>query len=559
MASIRFPRLLIAGAAFLAACTSKEGATSSASSAGGTMVFALVADPHDVFPPYVGDLAGRLVQDQVFDRLAEIGPELETIGDKDFSPRLATKWTWAPDSLSIGFSLDPRARWHDGKPVTARDVKYSFWAFTDSVVGSTTRPLLANIDSVSIRDSLTPVFWFKKHTPEQFYDVAYQLIIMPEHVYGSIPAKELRTSPLTRTPIGSGRFRFVKWDAGSRLELIADTSNYRGRAKLDRVIIAPADPQTGATQLLKGETDFVEAFPNDRVAELDSSAIARPLIQPVSGYVFMAMNRFDPKSTNRLHPIFSDKRVRRALSMAVDRVAMLHNVFGNTGALSHGPFPSSASYADTTLQLPPFDTTAANALLDSAGWKVDDDGIRTKAGRPLKFNMVVPTTSLPRRRYAVLLQEQFRKIGAQVDLELLDNNACFARVQSGDFDTVLWAFAPDPSAAGTKQVWSTSGIGPSGQNLLRYSNPKVDALLDSSASTFDPQKMKAYTRKAFSQIIADAPAIFLYDLTLVYGINRRVNVAPTRTDEWWANLADWSIPADKRIDRDRIGLRAANP
>ena len=118
------------------------------------MVFALVADPHDVFPPYVGDLAGRLVQDQVFDRLAEIGPELETIGDKDFSPRLATKWTWAPDSLSIAFSLDPRARWHDGKPVTARDVKYSFWAFTDSVVGSTTRPLLANIDSVSIRDSL---------------------------------------------------------------------------------------------------------------------------------------------------------------------------------------------------------------------------------------------------------------------------------------------------------------------------------------------------------------------------------------------------------------------
>ena len=93
---------------------------------------------------------------------------------------------------------------------------------------------------------------------------------------------------------------------------------------------------------------------------------------------------------------------------------------------------------------------------------------------------------------------------------------------------------------------------------MKYSNPKVDALLDSSASSFDPAKMKTYASRAFQQIIDDAPAIFLYDMTLTYAVNRRVTVAPLRTDEWWANLADWSIPPDKRIDRDRIGLGVAS-
>jgi peptide/nickel transport system substrate-binding protein len=94
---------------------------------------------------------------------------------------------------------------------------------------------------------------------------------------------------------------------------------------------------------------------------------------------------------------------------------------------------------------------------------------------------------------------------------------------------------------------------------LRYSNRRVDALLDSAVATFDPAKAKAYAMHAAQLIIDDAPAVWLYDLTYVEAVNRRITVAPTRPDEWWANLADWSIPPGKRIARDRIGLVAANP
>ena len=169
----------------------------------GTMIIAQPVVGGVGFPPLVEDNGGKLVQDLVFDRLAEISDDLRTIGDGGFTPRLAQKWAWAPDSLSIAFSIDPRARWHDGKPVTAADVRYTFRVFTDSVVGSSTAPTLQNIDSVSVRDSLTAVVWFKKRTPEQFYDVAYQLPIVPEHAYGGIAPKDLRTSDAVRRPIGA--------------------------------------------------------------------------------------------------------------------------------------------------------------------------------------------------------------------------------------------------------------------------------------------------------------------------------------------------------------------
>ncbi len=557
---MRFPVLLLGSAVLLSACTSNETSRASAGPDGGTLVIDVPGDAGTLFPPLVSEEVGRMITDQLFDRLAEIDSSLDVIGDKGFAPRLAKSWTWAPDSMSIAFSIDPKARWHDGKPVTASDVVYTFHAFTDPKLSSPSMTLLSNIDSVSVRDSLTPVFWFKKHTPTEFYDVAYQLVIIPEHVYGAVPFDKLATSDVVRHPIGTGRFRFVRWDAGSRIELISDTANYRGRAKVDRVIYTPASPATEMTQVLTGNADFMEAFPSDQVAKLDSSTVARPIVMPLLAYTYMAMNMRDPAAKSRPHPIFSDVRVRRALSMAVDRVGMLHNVFGNNGSLGYGPFPATLSFADTTLPVPPYDTAAAAALLDSAGWRRPASGaVRQKNGRPLRFTLLVPSSSLSRRRYAVLIQEQLRRIGAQVDIDELDPQTMNTRMVNGNFDAVLNLFGTDPAVGGTEQAWATSGIGPMGQNHIHYSNPAVDALLDSASASFDPAKSNAYARRAFATIIADAPAIWLYDWTNVNAINRRITTATMRPDEWWANLADWSIPADKRIARDRIGLAAAAP
>jgi peptide/nickel transport system substrate-binding protein len=549
----------------VAACTSNEGGSKSAASGptGGTLIFASPGDPVSVFPAFLADQVGAPIIDLVFDHLADISNELTTTGDKTFSPRLAKSWTWAPDSLSITYSLDPRARWHDGKPVTAEDVRYSLKVFTDPKTASPIAPLLANVDSASVKDSLTAVLWFKKRTPEQFYDVAYQLYIIPEHVYGSTPLDSLRTSVVARTPIGSGQFRFVQWQPDVRFELEADTANYHGRPLLDRVIFTPTtDPSTRRTQVLTGQADLMQNFPGE-ASVLDSSKVARPLLIPSLQYAFLGMNPYAPKSNNQAHPIFSDVRVRRALSMAVNRVDMLRNVFGDQGLAAHGPFPMILSASDSTVRLPPYDTAAAAALLDSAGWRRGPDGMRAKHGTPLKFSLLMPATSATRHKYSQLLQEQYRRLGAKLVIDAVDLKTYTDRTQpgskAGDFDMAIQAFATDPSPSGMRQNWGTAGIGPQGQNFLRYSNPKTDALIDSISASFDPAMVKQYAKRAFQQIADDAPAIWLYDITEVDAVNRRINVTKTRADGWWHTLAEWSIAPDKRIDRDRIPLGATPP
>jgi peptide/nickel transport system substrate-binding protein len=539
-----------------AACGAEKTGSTSNSSTGGTLIIETLSEPKDLLPPYVADLESRRIQDLVFDHLAEIDSSLNTLDDRTFSPRIAQKWTWAPDSMSIAFSINPKARWHDGQPVTAKDVRYSFNTFVDPKVASPAASLMTNIDSVSVRDSLTAVVYFKKRTPEQFYDVAYQLVLFPEHVYGSIPLENLRTDPKSRAPIGSGRFRFVRWDPG-KIELISDTANYRGRAKLDRLIFVKTDPAAAAAQVLSGEADVMEAFPPEQVPMLDSNKFARGVRVPQLGYSFMGMNRFAPKSTTVPHPIFSDLRMRRALSMAVDREAMVHNVFGpNAQNISHGPFSMAASYADATISPPPYDTAKAGAMMDSSGWRRGPDGMRAKNGKPLRFTLTVGSSGF-RRKYAVLLQSEFKKAGIQVDLDQLDNDAWGDKRVKNDFDAIIDGFNPDPSVAGTRQSWATAGFPPEGQNALRYSNRLVDAMIDSATTTFDHGKSKAYSARAFRQILDDAPAIWLYDISFTNAVNRRINIANLRPDEWWVNIPDWTIDPAKRIDRDRIGLAPA--
>ena len=174
---MRFRLVASAGAALLlAACAGDK----TSGDGGGTLLAGMPSDPSSLFPLLVGDETGKAVTDVLFDKLAQIDDKLTTFGDAGFTPRLAKSWDWSKDSLSITFHLDPAARFHDGTPVTASDVRYTFRIAKDTALGSTFTPLIENIDSVTVVDSLTPVVWFHRRSPTQFYDVAYQLAPVPE-------------------------------------------------------------------------------------------------------------------------------------------------------------------------------------------------------------------------------------------------------------------------------------------------------------------------------------------------------------------------------------------
>ena len=193
------------------------------------LVVSLAADADMLMPPFTATSQGAAISDQIFERLADPDSTLNTIGDRDYRPRLADRWRWAPDSLSIAFHIDARARWQDGVPVTARDVRFSFRVFKDSAAGSIAAPLLSNIDSVSVRDSTTAVVWFHTRTPDEFYAATYSPRILPAHLLDTIAPERWRTSAFGRAPVGSGPYRFVRWAPGTSIELDADTAYRAGR------------------------------------------------------------------------------------------------------------------------------------------------------------------------------------------------------------------------------------------------------------------------------------------------------------------------------------------
>jgi peptide/nickel transport system substrate-binding protein len=537
-------------------CKDVTPTTAGPNDVGGTMVIAGTSEPGTLMPALVASQIDRQITDLLYDRLADIGDDLNTVGDKGFRPQLAERWEWGKDSLSIMFHLNPRARWHDGVPVRASDVRYSVVITKDPALGSTALPLTTNIDSVSVRDSLTAVAWFKRRTPEQFYDLVYQVPIVPEHILGNTPTAQLKTAEVARRGIGSGRFRLTRWDAGQRVELVADTANYRGRAKLDRVVyVVNPDFNSAATRFFAGDGDLFEQLRPEQIVKMRGDTVRRAIRYPTLQYGYLIFNSVDPKQPARPHPIFGDRAVRRALSMAVDRRAMLRNVFDTLGQPLYGPFPRSISVADTTLPQLPFDTARARALLDSAGWTLGADGVRSKNGRRLEFSITTPSSSATRHQYAILLQDAFRRVGAAVKIDESDIASYIAKQNAHGYDTELFTFGTDPSVGGFKQSWSTAGIAKDGANYAAYSNPVVDALLDSATASFDPARTKSYARHAFETIIEDAPAIWLYEPPTVLGLNKRIHGTTMRADGYWSGLADWWIPAAQRTARDKIGLR----
>lgn len=534
------PVLLLGAALALAACG--DARSPERGTAPQSLVIATPADADALVPPLVATTQGKQVMDMVFDYLAALGDSMVVDGDRGFAPQLARSWQWAPDSLSVAFAIDPRARWHDGRPVRAADVRFSFGLYTDPAVGSPHAATFAGIDSVTVRDSLTAVVWWKRRAPEQFYQIAYNLVVMPEHALGAVPRGDLLASDYARQPVGSGRFRMREWRRRDRIELVADSANYRGRPRFDRLVwtIAP-DPAAAALRVLAGEADVLEAVRGDVVQKVAQSERVRGEPYGSLDYGYLVFNQRDAKTPARAHGLFADRAVRLALSHAVDRAAVVRNALDSQGQVALGPVTRAQATADTSLAAPAFDLAAAGRALDSAGWRVDPrDGVRRRDGRPLAFSLLVPSSSGTRMRLAVLLQAQFRTVGAQVEIEPVDGPTFVERVTKGRFDAALNVWRTDPSPAGLRQSWGTVRGNDVGANFGRYASATFDAVVDSAAAEFSPDRRLRLYRRAYEIVLHDAPAIWLYEPRNLAAVSRRVQSVGMRADAWWAHLAEWS-------------------
>ena len=544
--------LTLIAAALLAACSGE----SRTGTGGGTLVVSTASDADNLFPPLIVSSQGRQVAEQIFEPLADIGDSLNVFGDAGYIPRLADSWTWAPDSMSIAFHLNPRARWHDGKPVRARDVQFTVSLCKNPEVAAPIAPLLSNIDSVSVTDSLTPVFWFKHRSAQEFYDAATVVLIVPEHVYGAIPIASLASSDVLRHPVGSGRFRFRRWVPNATIEIVSNPDHYRAPARLDRVIwtIAPGDFGAASTRFLAGDADLFSSVRAEMLGQIAKSPNLRLIQYPGFRFGYMVFNMRDPVNPKLPHPLFRDVALRRAFTMAIDRASLVRNVFDTLAIPSIGPTVRAMGTSDTSIAQIAYDPNMAMHVLDSLGWHPGTDGIRSRNGKQLAFTIMVPSSSKDREKLAVLMQDQFKRVGIKASILSVEPNVFERQQYAHSFDAAIESWLADPSPGGIRENWGSAAAHMEGsKNYGDYANAVFDSRVDSALDALSWPAARILYSRAFKTLIADAPAIWLFEPRNMLGVQKRVHIAALRADAWWAHLADWYVPANEQIPRDHAG------
>jgi peptide/nickel transport system substrate-binding protein len=515
----------------------------------GSIVIVSGQFPGQPVPTLTRGIADNDIADLLFLRLAHLGPTLVTAGDRGFVPELARRWE-RRDSLTLVFELDPRARWHDGTPVTARDIIWSFARAKDPVQAPAHATALRWVQSIVAEGDRRVIVRFAKRYPTQFFDITWQLPVLPAHLLDTIPPASLSTSDFIKSPVGNGPYRFVRSVPGQFVELAAVPTHFLGAPKIDRVIYrAAADGDARINLMLSGEGDGLEQLAlrsqQERfIGNSDFRLIPVPSFQ--IGYALF--NQHDPADRSLPHPILSDSLVRRALVLALDRTTIVASLFGDVASVPEGPASMSLWARTGPAPLARGDSARAAALFIAAGWTDHDgDGVRDKDGHPLHLTLIIPGTSPARRLSAQLIQEQWRHFGVQLEIAPLDFPAYIQRRNDRAFDIDLTVTSQDPNPAGLTQGWSCGG----GTNIGSYCDPAVDSLLTRAEAAVDGGR--EIWQAALRRIDSDAPAAFLFAPANVVAVHRRYDGVVLRPEGLWSGLAAWRVTPGQQLPRDRVG------
>jgi peptide/nickel transport system substrate-binding protein len=479
------------------------------------------------------------IADHLFLRLANLAPGLVTAGDRGFVPQLARQWT-RRDSLTLAFELDPSARWHDGAPITARDVVFTYRRARNSTIA----PRLANatrrIAAVEATGEREVVFRFKEVYSEQLYDATYHVAILPAHLLERLPPTAHAWASYVAQPVGSGPYRWVRREE-QFIELAANHDFFLGRPGIERVIVQVAtSPEARLNLLLAGEADAMDNIPPPitNYGLVRAKRHLRTVAVPSSNLGYLLFNQRDPKDREKPHPILTDRDVRRALVLALDRNLLVRAVLGQYGRVPFGPVSAQLWIRHGAPTPARQDTATARSLLAGRGWvDRDGDGVReNRSGAPLSLDLQVMASSPIRVQMAVMIHEQLRQVGVDVKLARLEPKVWLAQRAKGHFDMLFSSASLDPTPSGLVYSWSCHGPG----NVGRYCDAAADSLLYRAIATrsADREAWHAFLRRVEDNV----PAAFIYSQTYVYGVNRRFGDVVIRPESSWIDLWRWSAP-----------------
>lgn len=508
-----------------------DGGTAAEASRGGTVV---VAGPNDL------DAANSLVSSETYAReilryalfttLLRYGPELE------YRPYLAESWEMLADT-GVVFHLRDDVYWHDGRPTTAHDVAFTYRRAKDPETGFLNAAYFEPWGEVEVVDSFTVRFGFEPHA-EPLAGWPFTAI-MPRHLLGDVPPAELQQAEFNRDPVGNGPFRFVSQRANDRWIFEANPDfpdELGGRPLVDRLIWRVI-PESSAqlAELRTGNVDLMLSARAPQLEDWDPDPRIRSVVKPSRNYAFIGWN-------GQRAPL-DDPRVRRALSMGIDRRDLLETLRGGHGELAVGPVPPFHWAYDPSIEPLPYDPDAARDLLVEAGLRDrDGDGMLEDAtGADFGFALTVPAGSDANRDLAELMTSDLREVGVDAAMRTTEMTTMLADVQSPErrFDAVLLALTSDFQLKLSDMFHSDALGGPF--QLASYSNPEVDDILDQLSGPVDREEARPLFRRLQAIMREEQPWTFLYYYPDLYLMRERVRGVEMDIRGTFVSLPDWSV------------------
>ncbi|HEX7242997.1 MAG TPA: ABC transporter substrate-binding protein, partial [Longimicrobiaceae bacterium] len=459
--------------------------------------------------------------------------------DENFRPvpGLARSWEVNADTSELVLRLRDDVRWHDGVRTTAHDLKLAYDLARNPETGYANSGFWTHYGEATVADSFTLRVKMRPHA--EYMDPWRTFFALPRHVLGEVPAAELKNHPFsTRQPLGNGPFRFVSRVAGQSWTFEANRDHpaeLGGRPYLDRLVVRVVPDATARlTELLTGRVDYYVQVTPQQTPRIKASREARLVAFPFRSYVFIGWNA--------KRPMFRDVRVRRALTMAVDKQGIIDGVMYGYGEVARSSVPSIFWQHDSTAHAGlRYDPEAAKRLLAEAGWRDrDGDGIvENERGEPLRFALKTNQGNQERKDITEVIQANLRSVGVDAQPTLVEFGTLIEQLNTTrDFDAVVmgWVteFRPDDT-----DLFSCDKLDEPYQ-WVAYCDPETERLLDSLPRIVDRAAAKPVWSRYQQKIAEDQPYTFLYFQQRLEGVSSRLrNVRPDArgdfvgVDEWW--------------------------
>lgn len=470
---------------------------------GGDLIIGTGGDPTLFNPLYSNDSISSDIEGMLYVGLVGSEPE-------EFNPStengLAESVEQSDDGLTYTVKLKEGIKFHDGEPLTADDVVFTYSIPLHEDYDGPRKSNFEALDSVEKKDDLTVIFHMKQ-VDAQFPSVGLSYGILPKHILGEVPIADLGDHDFNRkNPVGSGPFKFVEWVEGQYVKVEAFDEYFLGRPHLDSLTFKIIkDANAMLTQLQNGDINFWAGVPQsdiDVVKEFSDSIGIKIEEGLALSYTFFAYNL--------RNDLFKEKEVRQAITHAIDRQLIVDTIMEGYGEVANVPeSPLSWAYNPDVPSFD-YDPEKAKEMLAAAGWEPGDDGILVKDGKKFSFETKTNQGNKVREDIVILLQEQLKEVGIELKPRIVEFGSLIADIDPGvwNFDAIVlgWSLATDPDPS---DVFHSKEI-EKGLNFIGYSNPELDKLMEAQLQQQDKEKRKEQIGEIQAKLAEDQPYTFLY-------------------------------------------------